>query len=284
LFKDQLENANFIGAIGKYQGQSLNGFKILDESAIDGTEQSFKFKLPFAPIKRGNIKLEFYLPDPDGETYEIFDNSRGVFLSHRGYGAIDYKTGDCTLLTKFNYTQVDNMEPIVLPEQPDLTEGRTHFVKTLSEGESINPGSIWLTFTIGEDTNQRTYMVNDIPDSGDPPLFGHFEHSCIKPGKGIINYSTKEIDITFKSYYPVVDAFIKPFLCKYSFPIDYTLPAGTILLASYFFTQQTIPITEAGFRNKDGVLLNYATFPPFEFSSTDYHLNFMILVKKVTSP
>jgi hypothetical protein len=61
---------------------------------------------------------------------------------------------------------------------------------------------------------------------------------------------------------------------------DFKSPAGTELLASYFFTQQPICITEAGFRSKDGVLLNYDTFPPFEFNSTSYHLNLMILVKK----
>jgi hypothetical protein len=277
LFKNQLTDAHFIGAIGEYLGQSLNGFKVLDGSAFDGNSQTFDFELPFAPIQRGNIKLEFRLPT--GEILPIADDFRGAFISLNGSGTIDYKTGACQLTTKFNYSQVDNMEPGIQTESEPANK-RKHCIFTLPNGTSVVPGSAWITFTIGEGANQRTYMVNDIPNPGDNPACGTFSHSFVK--QGIINYSTKTIDITFVS--ALVESSVKPFTCKYCFPIDYTLPAGTVLLASYFFTQQSILITEAGFRDKDGVLLNYATFPPFEFNSTAYHLDLMILVKRPLLP
>jgi len=133
----------------------------------------------------------------------------------------------------------------------------------------VVPGSLWLTFTIGDDVAQRTYTVNDDGN-------GNFVHPLIQ--SGVVDYVTKVVDVVFR--FPLVAPDIKPFNCKYSFPVDFKLPAGTELVASYFFTQQSICITEAGFRSKDGDLLNYATFPPFEFNSTSYHLDFMVLVKK----
>ncbi len=248
-------------------GQSLNGFQVLDGSAFDGIVQNFNFFLPFAPIQRGNINLEFILPS--GEIFSIADDRRGALLSLYGSGMIDYKTGACRLTTKFDYAQVDNMDQPVEDGQSDPTNGRIHFTHTLAGGTSIIPGSVWITFTVGEGANQRTYMVND--DS-----LGHFSHPLIQ--SGFIDYATKTVDITFSV--ALVDPLIKPFSCKYCFPIDYVLPAGTVLQASYFFTQQSIYITEAGFRSKDGDLLNYATFPPLEFNSTAYHLEFLFLVKR----
>jgi len=272
LFKDQLENAQFSGAVGEYLGQSLNGFQILDGTYFDGAAQDFTFTLPFAPIQRGNIALELRLPS--GESLLIQDDHRGLFTSVHGSGTIDYKTGLCNLTTKFDFTQTDSMEPVLQPGEPDPTQGRTRFVHTLSGGESTTPGSVWLTFTIGEEADQLTFMVNDLPLSN---LTGTFNHPLIK--ESVIDYSTKEIDITFNL--PLVDPAVRPFVARYSFPVDYFLPEGTVLLASYFFTQQSIFITEAGFRSKDGILLNYATFPPFEFNTTSNHLSFMILVKKL---
>jgi len=69
--------------------------------------------------------------------------------------------------------------------------------------------------------------------------------------------------------------------CKFTSFEDYLLPVGTVLLASYFFTLQSVNITEVGFRNKNNILVHYATFPPFEFASNAYHLSYLFLVKKV---
>jgi len=268
LFKDHLDDTNYVGAIGEYLGQSLNGFKILSGSAFDGVNQEFDFNLPFAPIQRGNIVIEFHLPL--GEKLAINDDRKGVLLSLNGSGTVNYRTGACHLSTNFHYPQVENIEIPPAPlGLPDPTNGRRHFAYILQGGESIIPDSVWLTFTLGEGIDQRTFTVKD-------DGHGNFEHPSIQ--SGVIDYATKTIDITFVS--PLVDPAIKPFTCKYNFPVDYVLPAGTELLASYFFTQQSIYITEAGFRSRDGDLLNYVTFPPFEFNSSAYHLDLMVLVKK----
>jgi hypothetical protein len=109
---------------------------------------------------------------------------------------------------------------------------------------------------------------------------GRFYHPKIINGS--INYQTRILDVMFTD--PLVDPEIKPFRCNYSYHIDYTLPEGTELWARYYFTQQNISITEAGFRSRDGTLIIYATFPPLEFSSTKYHCNFLALVKKNVNP
>jgi hypothetical protein len=266
-FQYRFMDALYAGAIGEYSGQFLNELLILDSSAFDGDTQEFDFSLPFAPVQRGNITLKFRLPS--GGTLFVTDDRKGVFMSPNGCGAIDYKTGVCHLSTKFDYPQVDSMETTVLPDAPDPTEGRTHFTHILQEGTSVVPGSLWLVFTVGNGVAQRTYTVTDDGK-------GNFEHSLIQ--LGIVNYITKRIDVIFTV--PLVDPAIKPFNCKYSFPVDFKLPPGTELSASYLFTHQLVYITEVGFRDKNGELLNYATFPPFEFNSTAYHLDFMILVKK----
>jgi hypothetical protein len=267
LFRNRFQDSHFLGAIGEYLGQSLSGFRVLDGSAFDGARQDFDFVLPFAPIQRGNITVAFHLPS--GEILRIPDNRRGVLLSQDGYGNIDYRTGEGHISTKFHYPQTDIIDTAILPDVPDTTDGRTHFAHTMLGGSSVIPGSIWLTFTIGEGAEQRTYMVNDDGN-------GNFVHPSIQTG--LVDYITKNLDITFLS--PLVDPAVKSFSCQYSFLVDFVLPAGTELRASYFFTQQSIYITEAGFRSKDGDILSYATFPPFEFNSNAYHLSFMILIRK----
>lgn len=266
-YRDQLEGSAFIGAVGQYLGQSLNEFKVLDGSAFDGALQDFDFTLPFAPIQRGGVSLEFH--SPAGDILPVSDDRKGLLTSLNGGGTVDYKTGRCHISTKFDCPQEDNMEMPASLGNLDPTEGRTHFTRALRGGASTTPGSLTLTFTSGVGAEQRTYMVND-------DGMGRFVHPAIQ--SGVIDYAAKTVDVIFTS--PLIDPAIKPFYCKYSFPIDFTLPAGTELLASYFFTRQSVYITEAGFRSKDGDLLNYATFPPIELNSNAYHLNFMVLVKR----
>lgn len=268
--KDQLDAEGFIGAIGECLGQSLNKLSVLDGSSFDGVSQDFDFSLPFAPVQRGNILLEFHLPT--GDVLPIADDRQGLLTSLNGFGTVDYATGNCHISTKFEYSQTDSMEMDVPSGGDGLTDGRTHFTHTLQGGDFATPGSLWLTFTSGEGADQRTYMANDDGQ-------GRFTHPLIQ--SGLVDYATKEVDVIFNS--PLADMSIKPFTCKYSFSVDFKLPAGATLLASYFFTRRTICITEAGFFDKNGNLLNYAVFPPFEFNSNAYHLDFMLLVKKPLS-
>ena len=151
-----------------------------------------------------------------------------------------------------------------------------HFIQELAKESStvgITPKSIWLSFVIGKGFNQKVYLVQDTPESNETGIFIH-----PKIVRGTINYKKKIIDILFTD--ALVDKFIKPFKCSYSYRVNHAFPKGTELWANYYFTQLLVSITEAGFRSRDGTLVMYATFPPLEFTSTKYHLNFMALVKK----
>jgi hypothetical protein len=123
----------------------------------------------------------------------------------------------------------------------------------------------------GEGANQRMYLARDDGN-------GQFVHPQIV--SGTVDYSSRIVDIAFKL--PVAAPSIKPFKCGYSYRVNFALPEGAELRASYYFTRQTVSITEAGFRSRDGTLIIYATFPPIEFSSNKYHCNFLALVRRNT--
>jgi hypothetical protein len=268
LFRDHYGNSDYIGAEGEYLGQTLQEIKLLSgDQWFNGANKDFNFTLPIVPVQRGNIVFEFILPESAGSlVYQVKDDKQGGLISTYGKGEIDYKTGNGTLTTDFEYNTSEN-----ITEQAGEETDRRHFIQELVPDSQvfITPGSIKISFMIGEGINQRMYLVQD---NG----LGHFYHPKII--NGLINYQTGILDVTFTL--PVVDPEIKPFKCGYSYHIDYALPEGTELWVYCYFTQQTISITEAGFRSRDGTLIIYATFPPIEFSSNKYHCNFLVLVKR----
>jgi hypothetical protein len=267
LFRDHHENNDYIGAEGEYLGQTIQEIKLLSgDQWFDGTNKDFDFVLPMAPVQRGNMVFEFILPESEGSIiYPVKDDKKGELISTYGKGRIDYKTGIGNLTTGFEYNTFEN-----ITKQPGEETDRRHFVQELASGSqiSVTPGSIKISFMIGEGVNQRMYIVQDED--------GRFEHPKIR--NGTINYQTRVLDIEFTD--PLVDPVTKPFKCSYAYQVDYALPEGTELWVSYYFTKQTVSITEAGFRSRDGTLIIYATFPPIEFSSNKYHCNFLALVRR----
>jgi hypothetical protein len=301
LFRDHYGNSDYIGAEGEYLGQTIQEIKLLSgDQWFDGINKDFNFTLPMVPIQRGNVVFEFILPESeDSLIYTVKDDKKGELISTYGKGKIDYKTGVGNLTTDFEY---DTFEDVT--EQPSEETDRKHFIQELVPGSQIfiTPGSIKISFMIGEGSSQRMYLVQDeeepfyndnsgVFSSDDfpynlsiPGTFayngrseeGRFVHPKIR--NGTINYRSRILDIEFID--PLVDPSIKPFKCSYSYQVDYVLPEGTELWVNYYFTQQTISITEVGFRSRDGTLIIYATFPPIEFSSNKYHGNFLALVKR----
>ena len=268
------EDTKYKGAMGEYLGQSIKNIKIpLTSGSFDGKNQYFEFKLPHAPIRSGSVSLEFILPS--GEKLLITDNKKGLLISANGFGKINYETGDCELSTIFTHTQTDIVDVPTPPGLPDPTAGRKHFKYILKCNNSVIENSVWLTFTSGKDTNQRTYTIQDDGEGNFIYKLTDLEFKLIDSAS--INYKTREINIVFKE--SLVNPSIRPFTCRYSFEVDYKLPAKTELIASCY-AQKPILITEAGFKDSEGQLLTYATFPPFEFSSMAHHLSFMVLVKK----
>jgi hypothetical protein len=301
LFRDHHGNSDYVGAEGEYLGQTIQEIKLLSgDQWFNGTNKNFNFVLPVVPVQKGNVVFEFILPESAGSLiYTVEDDKKGELISTYGKGEIDYKTGSGNLTTSFEYSTFEN-----ITEQPGEETDRRHFTQELVQGSQvlIDPGSIKISFMIGEGINQRMYLVQDEEESNyndnsgvpSPDNFpynssvpgalaynerseeGHFVHPKIT--NGIINYRTRIVDIEFTD--PLVDPAIKPFKCSYAYQVDYVLPEGTELWVSYYFTQQTVSITEAGFRSRDGTLIIYATFPPIEFSSNNYHFSFLALVKR----
>jgi hypothetical protein len=273
LFRAHYENDEFIGAEGEYLGQTVKENKLLSGIQwFNGVNTDFNFTLPIIPSQRGNVRFEFRVPNGEyTDIYAIDDDKRGGLSSVYAKGNLDYNTGQGTLTTDFEY----NTSELITQEPPDQTD-RRHFVQELVQGSgtaAITAGSVWLFFMIGEGVNQRMYLAQD-------DGFGGFSHPKIE--SGTIDYNTRILDVTFTE--PLVDPETKPFKCSYSYHINYALPEGTELWVRYYFTQETILITEAGFRSRDGTLVIYATFPAMEFASTKYHCNFMALVKKSVIP
>jgi hypothetical protein len=301
LFRDHYGNNDYIGAEGEYLGQAVQEIKLLSGGQwFNGANKKFSFTLPIVPARRGNILFEFILPENEGSLiYTVKDDKKGGLLSTYGKGAVDYKTGIGNLTTEFNYNTSE-----MITEQPEGETDRRRFVQELAPGSRISliPGSTWISFMTGEGMNQRIYLVqdeeepfyNDNSGASPPDNFsynlsipgafaynerdeeGFFVHPAILNGK--INYRTRIVDIEFTD--PLADFAVKPFKCGYAYKVDYILPEGTELWVSYYFTQQTVSITESGFRSRDGTLIIYATFPPIEFSSNKYHCNFLALVKR----
>lgn len=268
LFRDHYSNDKYIGVEGEYLGQTIQEIKLLSGNEwFNGVNKNFKFALPITPVQKGNIVFEFHLPESAGSLiYQVKDDKRGELLSPHGRGVIDYDTGDGMLTTDFEYNT-----SAYITEQPQGENNRKHFVQELEPGTQMHltPGNITLSFMIGDGVNQRMYLVQDDGN-------GNFVHPMIFTGT--VNYSSRIIDITFRA--PIVDPAIKPFKCSYSYHVDFALPEGSELWVSYYFTQKTVSITEAGFRSRDGTLVIYATFPPIEFSSNKYHCSFLALVKR----
>jgi hypothetical protein len=291
-FRNHYENSYISGAMGEYLGQTIQETKLLSGNMFDGVNQNFKFTLPIVPVKKGKAQFEFRLPD--GITiYATRDDKKGGLLSIYAKGTLNYKTGEGTLTTKFDYpgtefitrivddfkyNQKSSISDFLYNDESSSSfpynalEGTPRFMQELVEGAEtivLNPGSIWLSFMTGTGVNKRSWLVQD---NGS----GEFVHPKIKFGK--INYQTRILDIQFTE--SLVDKDIQPFKCTYTYPVDYALPTKTELWVNFYFTQDITSITEAGFRSRDGTLVVYATFPPMEFISNKYHCDFMALVKK----
>jgi len=257
---DTYENESYVGATGEYIGQEIRQLKIKDD--FSGSETHFNFTLPLAPIRKGNVCLSIKqhgLADP----LYVLDDKKGIFKSNKMLGSIDYETGNCTLDTDFEYDTSYVVSDAFSEEDPGLWA----YVVDKDETD-LTPGSVKITFTMGEGSSKKTYTV---ADDGE----GHFQSSPVIVASEI-NYESGEIQIRFTQTLSK-DSSIEN---KYSYHVSWKPEAEDILYASYFFVLNSIEITELGFFNTKGDLLVYATFPPLQFSSTEFHCNFTILVDK----
>ena len=257
---ETFNNEDYIGACAEYFGQEIRKIKI--KNNFTGQETHFTFTLPLAPIRKGNVCLAIKQQGV-ADLVTVLDDRKGNFLSNRLKGTINYDTGECTLDTNFEY------ETSFSISKAYDSEDKTLWAYVIPKDEtSLTPGSLKITFSQGKGSSKKTYSVTDDGE-------GHFNSSPAIVASEI-DYETGEIQIRFTQELTEESSIDN----KYSYPVSWIPSSQDILYASYFFVLNSIEITEVGFFNNSGDLLMYATFPPLQFSSTEFHCNFTILVNK----
>jgi hypothetical protein len=196
----------------------------------------------------------------------ITDDRVGNLVGDFGQGTIDYITGEVYLNTSFTSTTTD--VPVIPPPYSNSTEPNKTVYDFTLESRKLTPGSVVVSFHVGDDEEERIVIAKD-DGAGALQANPHILRSSInyEAGRFIIEFVTP---LTPRSRFEVTA----------THPVDYLLSDGQEILADYYFTQSTINITEAGLFNSEGKMISYATFPPFEFSSVDYHLNLLFTFRK----
>jgi hypothetical protein len=261
IYRERFETEKAIGVVGEYAGQQINRYTLFTANGVD---KEFRFSMPYKPIQRGNVKIVMEAPGVPARI--ITDDRAGNLAGTYGQGTVNYNTGEVFLTTDFVRTSAE--VPATPPEYNDLFDpGKTHYEFTLGN-RNLAPGSITMSFHTGDGENERVAAVRDTGA-------GTFEDSPHIISASI-DYAAGGFIIDFAA--PLTPG--SPFEITASYPVNYVLPAGTEIIADYYFTQAVIEITEAGLFNSAGDMICYATFPPFEFSSVDYHLNLLFAFRK----
>ena len=250
------EDTRYIGATAEYIGQEIKRINL--PSSFDGTKTHFSFTLPLAPIQRGNVCIVIKDTSDNTEVSTI-DDKRGVLMSPHMTGTVNYETGECTIDTKFDYQNEVNFQSKDCITPPDVDLWKFE----VPVPSPIIKGSFEVTYVY----NKKAYQIKDNKN-------GALESPDGTIAASTIDYNTGKVSIRFLS--PVTED-IK---VRYKYPVDWKPQAKHRLIASYFFILSTVEITEFGIFNNKDELLAYATFPPLEFSATNFHSNLTILVDK----
>jgi hypothetical protein len=261
IYKERFETNLSVGVVGEYVGQQINRYTLL---VANGVDKEFNFFMPYKPIHRGNVKI---IIEMEGVPSKVITDDRvGNLTGDFGRGTINYNTGEIFLTTTFSSTSAE--VPAVPPDYNDLFDpDKTRYEFNL-QNRNLTPGSITMNFHVGDGENERIIIVRD---NGKGALQGNPNIVSSE-----INYETGFFNIEFVM--PLTPG--SSFEVAATHPVDYTLPAGAEIIADYYFTQSTINITEAGLFNAAGDMICYATFPPFEFSSVEHHLNLLFAFRK----
>lgn len=247
LVDEKYENSDWYGVSANYIGCLINDKLV---ATADGVETEFSTTLPYAPIKKGNVKISF---TSGSLVYTIEDDQLGNFIGTNGEGTINYETGLISISTNIYY---ETNEVLGLG-----TGSQTSFSYT-TLSYPIKTSSIIITYII----NGTTYVAID---NGYGTITGI---QCT----GTINYTSGAVSIAF-SQAPSANTQI---LIKYKYEKTTIPDNGTKISAEYYFTSSTVNITEAGVTDINGNLLAYATFPQLQFSDFNTHLSMNFLVKK----
>jgi len=261
IYRERFESDDGLAVIGEYLGQQINRYTL---AVANGTDKEFEFAIPYKPVRRGTVKivLETEGAPPKAITDDRFGNLIGDF----GRGTVDYNTGQIFITTKFTSSTVESIDPP--PPYKNYTEPNKKHYEIKLANKDLAPGSVALSFHVGDGDDERIVIAKD-------DRAGSFD-GCQNIVSSNINYEAGRFVVDFAQ--PLTPG--SKFEVKSTHPVDYTLPKGAEIMADYYFTQSVIEITEAGLFSSAGKLISYATFPPFEFSSVDYHLNMLFAFRK----
>lgn len=274
LFDEKYDNENFLGGISEYRGQEINRFDLHDETgylldnegfgAVDGYTDYFEGRLLFAPIQEGNVRILF---THQGIEREIFDDRKGDLVGDFASGTIDYNTGEYTLSTDF----ILNEEEIIFTGDGETTEVdysvELDFPIQNPSLSNYNNEKVTLKYNVGN----RIFLAIDDGN-------GNFEDTSAEGHliSGTVDYDNGDFDFVFDS--PLTSG--KDLVLSYSYRKIATPDASTQIKADYYFTIETIEITEAGLFDINDNMIAYSTFPPIEFNSSKNHVNIGFLIKK----
>lgn len=267
LFDEKYSSDSYYGVVGEYLGQQINRFLLhnsegyqLDDAygagKVDGINNNFKGTLLFAPVKKGNVKFVFYHED---NKMEIVDDGTGNLVGSGAYGTIDYENGKYSFSTDIDF----RAETTIAEGDGSTTEFSYDFELGTPILSSASDPRVWVQFVI----NGRRYLVQD-------DGMGHFVHSKIS--SGTIDYTANTIHLIFTDPLTLDSELI----VKYQYNKISTPDANSEIIVDYYFTVQSIEITEAGVFNENDELIAYATFPPLEFASIRNHVNIEFILKK----
>lgn len=253
LADEQYIGFGYYGACAQYMGNLINNIII---GTGDGTTTTFTYTLPYCPIKPLNVKLTFI---SNLTEYTVEDNGYGVLKGTNGDGTVDYTTGAIVFNTEIYY---DNS--VIAGTGNGSTKTFTYTPNVLYT--PLKQNSTVIKYII----SGTLYVATDTPtDSTYGTLSGQ---SCT----GTINYVTGQIDLTFASA-PANETTIQ---YSYKFKKTTVPDSGTKIVAEYYFTSESVEITETGLTDSNGNLLAYATFPPVKFKNFKNHLNFAFVLKQ----
>jgi len=229
---------------------------VTDEAVSTGTGaiMTVSGTTKYPGVKPYSVNI-FFTSSP--ATYTIIDDGKGNLLVQgqqtNPMGSIDYSTGVYTFTT-----QIVNSVPKEVLGNASLTT-----LDTFIAHHPIKPGTCKFYFTL---TGGNSFIVTD---DGSGNMLGTGLTT------GTINYTTGELNVTFSSATATgVDIYV-----VYDYTVPFTVDLSSPLTMNYAVTQN-LNITEAGLIDTHGNLIAYATFPPIQGGSTNYHIGFQFFIKK----
>lgn len=251
LDEEKFESTDYFGVCAQYIGNMVNDRSI---GTGDGETTDFSSTLPYAPIKKGNVKLTYTRL---GLTYFVNDDGFGNFNSEYGQGTIDYATGDIEFTTNISYR-----ETVKIGDGDDVQ--KTFTFASPEEKRPIGTNSVFIYYV----QNGTSYVAMD---NGAGVISGI---NCT----GTVVYSTGAISVTFTQAIPLQTEVNMNYSYQKIMPPD----NGFDVLTEYYFVNDQVDITEACVRDISGNLVAYATFPRVRFDSFNNHLNMNFIMKKTS--